>query len=443
MDLVTRAAHYAARAHRDQRRKSAAAHPYINHPLDVAALLAGTGGVTDAAVLCAGLLHDVVEDTDVTLEELTRDFGAGIAGIVAECSDDKALPKEARKEAQVRHAAGASLGARLVKLADKLSNLRDLAAPQGWPVGWSAARVKEYFAWAARVVHELRGTNAPLEAALDAVFAQQRAAEQAEADSAAAAAAVAAAAAAGPAAAPAPPRNSTSLDDLYAESSPPPGLAAEQRRLAAFLAAHRAAGRAVALVTSGGTLVPLEARMVRFLDNFSTGLRGASLAEGLLAAGYAVCFLHREGSKRPLLHGALGALASGMDSLRSVDLGSAGSEWALGVAARQSGGAAAPAAAAGAAALGLVPAAAEPGSGSEGAAQQPRLLELTFLSVQDYLFKLRAAAVACQEACALPAPPGCSRSAWVWAGRDSAAPPPLFLLTPLTLLSRRGAQPPS
>jgi len=177
--LFTRAAHFAAHAHRDQRRKGASAHPYINHPLDVAAILASIGDVKDPVTLAAGVLHDVVEDTEATLEDLTRAFGSAVSGIVAECSDDKTLPKEARKEAQVRHARGASREARLVKLADKLSNLRGMLTPQDVPVGWSAARVREYFAWAARVVDELRGTSEPLEGALDEIFAQHCAAEEA------------------------------------------------------------------------------------------------------------------------------------------------------------------------------------------------------------------------------------------------------------------------
>jgi guanosine-3',5'-bis(diphosphate) 3'-pyrophosphohydrolase len=410
--LLMRAAHFAAHAHRDQRRKSAAAHPYINHPLDVAALLSTVGGVTDPATLAAALLHDVVEDTEATLSDLTRHFGSVISGIVAECSDDKGLSKEQRKEAQVRHARSASRETRLVKLADKLSNLRDLLVSA--PLGWSAARVREYFAWSARVVDELRGTSAPLEGALDAVFAQHCAAEAAASGASSSTSSTSSASppSSSSGAIPPPVRNSSSLDDLYADCAPPPELPALERTLAAFLASHRAAGRPVALVTSGGTLVPLEARMVRFLDNFSTGLRGASLAEGLLAAGYAVCFLHRAGSRRPLLHSLLQALAAGMDSQRSVDVEGLGVEWGQGVQARQGGGAGGGGCGSGAEvegggiALGHVP----PASTAPTSQQQPHLLEVPFTSVQDYLFKLRAAAQACQASCLLPSPPGFSQS---------------------------------
>ena len=148
----------------------------------------------------------------------------------------------------------------------------------------------------------------------------------------------------------------------------------------------------MALITSGGTLVPLEARMVRFLDNFSTGLRGASLAECLLEAGYAVVFLHRAGSLRPFLHSVLAALSQSVGGVGSLEQGGVGRAWAQGVRYRQpSDASAAPEPV-----LGHLPAA----SGTA----PPRLLECTFTSVQDYLFKLREGARACHASCAQPSP---------------------------------------
>ena len=163
------AAAFAARKHSTQRRKDRAASPYINHPLALAAVLAGEGGVTDPDVIAAALLHDTVEDTDTSPAEIEAAFGARVAAIVAEVTDDKTLPKAERKRLQVIKAQGKSPGAKLVKLADKICNLRDIASDP--PAEWSAERKRAYFAWAKEVVAGLRGTNPALEAAFDAAFA--------------------------------------------------------------------------------------------------------------------------------------------------------------------------------------------------------------------------------------------------------------------------------
>ena len=167
--LLIRAVAFAADKHRNQRRKDAEASPYINHPFALADLLVNEGGVTDPAVLCAALLHDTIEDTETTAAELEAVFGHEIAGIVLEVTDDKALPKDKRKLLQIEHAAHASPKAKLVKLADKICNLRDLGSSP--PADWSLARKQAYFAWAAQVVAGLRGTHARLEAVFDALLA--------------------------------------------------------------------------------------------------------------------------------------------------------------------------------------------------------------------------------------------------------------------------------
>jgi guanosine-3',5'-bis(diphosphate) 3'-pyrophosphohydrolase len=166
--LVLRAASFAALKHRDQRRKDAQASPYINHPLALASILANEGGVGDTATLCAALLHDTIEDTATGPDELERAFGAEIASIVAEVTDDKALPKVRRKQLQIEHAAHLSPKAKLVKLADKIANLRDVAASP--PAGWSLERRREYFDWARSVIDGLRGVAPQLEAVFDAAF---------------------------------------------------------------------------------------------------------------------------------------------------------------------------------------------------------------------------------------------------------------------------------
>jgi GTP diphosphokinase / guanosine-3',5'-bis(diphosphate) 3'-diphosphatase len=170
--LLLRALAFAAHKHRDQRRKDPAASPYINHPIALAHVLVNEGGVTDVEVLCAALLHDTVEDTDTTPEELERAFGARVARIVAEVTDDQALAKAERKRLQVERAAGLSPEAKLVKLADKICNLRDVA--ERAPASWDLARRREYFDWAKRVVDGLRGAHAGLEAAFDAAYAMRK-----------------------------------------------------------------------------------------------------------------------------------------------------------------------------------------------------------------------------------------------------------------------------
>ncbi|XP_007525077.1 guanosine-3',5'-bis(diphosphate) 3'-pyrophosphohydrolase MESH1 [Erinaceus europaeus] len=165
------AADFAARKHRWQRRKDPEETPYINHPIGVARILTHEAGIVDMAVLQAALLHDTVEDTDTTLEELELHFGARVRGLVAEVTDDKTLPRLERKRLQVERAPRSSPGAKLVKLADKLYNLRDLN--RCTPKGWSEQRVQEYFQWAAQVVRGLQGTNQQLEDALKQLFKER------------------------------------------------------------------------------------------------------------------------------------------------------------------------------------------------------------------------------------------------------------------------------
>ena len=167
MPLFIDALAFAAHKHREQRRKNVAASPYINHPIALAHVLVSEGGVTETPVLCAAILHDTVEDTETTFAELDRRFGAEIAGIVREVTDDTSLPKARRKELQVEHAPHLSRGAKLVKLADKICNLRDVADDP--PANWPHERRVEYFEWAKRVIDGLRGTHPALEAVFDAV----------------------------------------------------------------------------------------------------------------------------------------------------------------------------------------------------------------------------------------------------------------------------------
>ena len=159
---------FAADKHRNQRRKDAEASPYINHPIALANLLVNEAGVEDQRVLVAAVLHDTVEDTMTTEQELVRHFGKEVADIVIEVTDDKALPKAERKRLQVAHAPHISRRARLVKLADKICNLRDITTSP--PADWSVDRKREYFDWAKAVVDGLRGVHPGLEHLFDIAY---------------------------------------------------------------------------------------------------------------------------------------------------------------------------------------------------------------------------------------------------------------------------------
>jgi guanosine-3',5'-bis(diphosphate) 3'-pyrophosphohydrolase len=169
--LLLRALAFAAHKHRDQRRKDAEASPYINHPIALADVLVNEGGVADIEVICAALLHDTVEDTATTPEELEKAFGRRIAQIVAEVTDDTSLPKAERKRLQIEHAASISDEAKLVKLADKICNLRDVVDHP--PAKWDLKRRAEYFDWAKNVVDRLRGAHPRLEKAFDDAYSKR------------------------------------------------------------------------------------------------------------------------------------------------------------------------------------------------------------------------------------------------------------------------------
>jgi GTP diphosphokinase / guanosine-3',5'-bis(diphosphate) 3'-diphosphatase len=167
LSRVVSALNYAARQHRDQRRKDEELSPYINHPISLLHLLSVEAGVTDPDVLCAAVLHDVIEDCADTAEErlqraieIEELFGASVLAIVQEVTDDKDLPKAERKLRQIEHARHLSHPAKLVKLADKTANLRDVASSP--PSDWSLQRRQEYFEWANAVVNNIGPANREL-----------------------------------------------------------------------------------------------------------------------------------------------------------------------------------------------------------------------------------------------------------------------------------------
>lgn len=169
--LVVEALAFAAERHRDQRRKDPASTPYINHPIALMRVLCLEAQIQDPLVLCAALLHDTVEDTGTTPQEIEARFGRAIREVVLELTDDKRLSKAERKRRQVLHAPHASEPARLVKLADKICNLRDVAASP--PVGWDLGRQQAYFDWAREVIAGIRGTHDRLETLFDEAYARR------------------------------------------------------------------------------------------------------------------------------------------------------------------------------------------------------------------------------------------------------------------------------
>jgi GTP diphosphokinase / guanosine-3',5'-bis(diphosphate) 3'-diphosphatase len=173
LDAILDAVIFAACKHQGHIRKDALASPYITHPLNVAREIYATGKVNDQPILVAAILHDTLEDTKTTRDELHQHFGEEVHSIVLEVTDDKALSKARRKQLQVIHAPQLSYAARIIKVADKLVNCRDILHSP--PREWTLVRRQEYIQWAADVLAQLRGTNPPLEKAFDKMVAQAEA----------------------------------------------------------------------------------------------------------------------------------------------------------------------------------------------------------------------------------------------------------------------------
>ena len=170
--ILLKAIAFASRKHAMQRRKNEEASPYINHPIAVTHLLADTGGIDDLVTLMAAVLHDTIEDTDTTPNELDAHFGSAVRKVVEEMTDDKTLGKADRKQRQIAHAPHLSRRAKAIKLADKIANVRDvLESP---PAGWPLARRMEYLDWTEKVVAGCRGTNDALEKRFEQILAKGR-----------------------------------------------------------------------------------------------------------------------------------------------------------------------------------------------------------------------------------------------------------------------------
>lgn len=163
---------FAAQKHSQQRRKDSDASPFINHPIAVAELLARVGGVTDLTMLQAAILHDTIEDTSTTAQELEERFGQAVRSLVLELTDDKSLPKAERKRLQIEHAPHLSSRAKQIKIADKICNMGDITTTE--PTDWPVPRKREYLDWAEQVVAGCRGCSQYLEQLFDAVLKEKR-----------------------------------------------------------------------------------------------------------------------------------------------------------------------------------------------------------------------------------------------------------------------------
>ena len=166
--LILKALRFSAEKHKDQRRKDVKASPYINHPIEVTEILWRLGQVRDTNLLLASILHDTIEDTNTTADEIRSEFGEEVMALVLEVTDDKNLPKQKRKQLQVENAPHKTSKAKLLKLADKISNVQGIiSAP---PKDWSLERKQEYLLWTEKVVAGLRGASLELESHYDALL---------------------------------------------------------------------------------------------------------------------------------------------------------------------------------------------------------------------------------------------------------------------------------
>jgi len=171
MNILLKALRTASVAHKFQMRKDGVT-PFINHPIQVAELISSVGGIQNEDILSAAILHDIIEDT-TTSDTLLRDmFGAKIADIVLECSDDKSLSKKERKRLQVATVSKKSYEAKIIKLADKIANMSDILINPA--TGWDLERKLAYFEWSKEVIDAgLRGINSELEYKFDKVYQQK------------------------------------------------------------------------------------------------------------------------------------------------------------------------------------------------------------------------------------------------------------------------------
>lgn len=166
LEFIFTALEFAAVKHQFQKRKGAAGIPYVNHLIEVAALLTRQIDNPSADLLTAAILHDVIEDTDAKKEDIQKKFGKKVLDIVLEVTDDMRLPSSERKALQIKHAKDLSYEARCIKIADKTCNIRDILFTR---IKWSRKRKIKYIQWAIHVVNQIRDTHSGLVAEFDRI----------------------------------------------------------------------------------------------------------------------------------------------------------------------------------------------------------------------------------------------------------------------------------
>lgn len=171
MNLPIQALRFAAKQHAGQVRKDRQRTPYINHPIHVMSLLT-EAEIDDAALLAAAALHDTVEDTHTTIEQIEALFGAEVATLVAAVTDDKDLKKAQRKQLQIEHMPHLPAKAQWLKIADKTANVEDLLTNP--PHDWHYPRLLEYVEWAAAVVAQCTAPHDALLQRFDEVAGRAR-----------------------------------------------------------------------------------------------------------------------------------------------------------------------------------------------------------------------------------------------------------------------------
>jgi guanosine-3',5'-bis(diphosphate) 3'-pyrophosphohydrolase len=164
LQKVFEALEFAAYKHRRQKRKGAIGIPYINHPIEVAGMLVRSMNEPSKELIIAALLHDTMEDTDVSNEEIEEKFGKQISDIVSEVTDNMSLPSEKRRKIQIEKAHSLSYEARCIKITDKTCNIHDMLYTK---VMWSRKRKINYIIWAKNIVEQIQGTHNDLESAFN------------------------------------------------------------------------------------------------------------------------------------------------------------------------------------------------------------------------------------------------------------------------------------
>jgi len=167
-EAVLGAAIFATEKHKSQVRSNEKKTPYIIHPIEVADLVMKIGHVYDKDVLITALLHDVMDDTQTTYEQITSLYGTKVSSYLEEMTSKQGLSLKEQKKQQIMQAFRQNPSVAIIKLSDKLSNLKTLATSP--PPSWSRDRIDQYFQWAQTVIENLPESNQLLKKAVKNVI---------------------------------------------------------------------------------------------------------------------------------------------------------------------------------------------------------------------------------------------------------------------------------